>query len=64
LPPGPIANPGVESLSAVLHPADSADLYFVLRPDNSGGHAFSSNIAAHQAATERYRRGLRHHKVD
>lgn len=64
LPPGPIANPGVESLTAVLHPADSTDLYFVLRPDNSGGHAFSSNIAAHQAATERYRRGLRHRKVD
>jgi UPF0755 protein len=64
LPPGPIANPGVESLAAALHPAESADLYFVLRPDNSGGHEFNSDIAAHQAATERYRRGLRNHKAD
>jgi len=59
LPPGPIANPGIPSLTAALHPADSEDLYFVLRPDNSGGHQFSTNIAAHAAATEKYRRALR-----
>ena len=63
LPPGPIANPGVESLTAALDPAESADLYFVLRPGTSGGHEFSTNIAAHQAATERYRRGLHRHQV-
>ena len=58
LPPGPIANPGLASLQAVLNPAPSDALYFVLRPDGSGGHQFSSTIAAHQAATARYRRGL------
>lgn len=58
LPPGPIANPGLPSLQAVLQPADSEALYFVLRPDGSGGHEFTSTIAAHQAATARYRRGL------
>lgn len=58
LPPGPIANPGVASLKAVMEPAESEALYFVLRPDGSGGHEFSENIAAHQAATARYRRGL------
>jgi UPF0755 protein len=58
LPPGPIANPGLPSLMAVLEPADSEALYFVLRPDGSGGHEFSHTIAAHQAATARYRRGL------
>jgi UPF0755 protein len=58
LPPGPIANPGLPSLHAVLHPADSEALYFVLRPDGSGGHEFTHTIAAHQAATARYRRGL------
>jgi UPF0755 protein len=58
LPPGPIANPGLESVTAALHPAVSDDLYFVLRPDNSGGHQFSTNLAAHAAATEKYRRGL------
>jgi UPF0755 protein len=63
LPPGPIANPGVASLTAALHPAVSEDLYFVLRPDNSGGHEFSTSIAAHNAATEKYRRGLQNHKL-
>ena len=58
LPPGPIANPGLASLRAVLQPAADA-LYFVLRPDGSGGHQFSNNIAAHEAATAKYRRGLR-----
>lgn len=57
LPPGPIANPGLAALRAALQPADSEALYFVLRPDGSGGHEFSRTIAAHQAATARYRRG-------
>lgn len=57
LPPGPIANPGAASIDAALHPADTEALYFVRRPDDSGAHEFSSTIAAHQAATERYRRG-------
>jgi UPF0755 protein len=55
LPPGPIANPGIASITAVLHPADSDAIYFVLRPDGSGGHQFSNNIAAHEAAVARYR---------
>ena len=38
LPPGPIANPGLESIRAALQPSDSDALYFVLRPDSSGGH--------------------------
>ncbi len=58
LPPGPIANPGLASLKAALDPAESEALYFVLRPDGSGAHQFSATIAAHQAATARYRRGL------
>jgi UPF0755 protein len=58
LPPGPIANAGLASIHAALDPSRSDDLYFVARPDGSGGHEFSSNLAAHEAATERYRRGL------
>jgi UPF0755 protein len=58
LPPGPIANPGMASLRATLAPADSAALYFVLRPDGSGGHEFSNSLAEHSAAVARYRRGL------
>jgi UPF0755 protein len=63
LPPGPIANPGIPSLAAALHPAESDDLYFVRRPDDSGTHQFSSTLAAHNAATEKYRRGLRQHQI-
>ncbi|MGO9229067.1 MAG: endolytic transglycosylase MltG [Bryobacteraceae bacterium] len=57
LPPGPIANPGLDAIRAVLAPADTDALYFVLRPDGSGAHQFSSNLAAHQAAVAVYRRG-------
>ena len=57
LPPGPIANPGMASMRAALAPSDSDALYFVLRPGGSGAHEFSSNIAAHEAAAEKYRRG-------
>jgi UPF0755 protein len=56
LPPGPIANPGLAAIRAVLSPADSDALYFVLRPDGSGGHQFSNNLADHSAAVARYRR--------
>jgi len=59
LPPGPIANPGIPSLAAALHPAASEALYFVRRPDDSGGHQFSSTLAEHSVAVEKYRRGLR-----
>jgi UPF0755 protein len=56
LPPGPIANPGLDSIRAALEPADSDALYFVLRPDGSGAHQFSNNLAAQQAAVALYRR--------
>lgn len=41
LPPGPIAAPGIASIEAVLHPADTDDFYFVA--DGHGGHAFSKD---------------------
>jgi UPF0755 protein len=56
LPPGPIANPGVASVVAALHPADTDYLYFVARADGSGGHNFSANLAAHEANVVKYRR--------
>ncbi|HWC99337.1 MAG TPA: endolytic transglycosylase MltG [Candidatus Sulfopaludibacter sp.] len=58
LPPGPIANPGMASIRAVLQPSPVDSLYFVLRPDGSGSHEFNNNAADHEAATGRYRRGL------
>jgi UPF0755 protein len=59
LPPGPIANPGAASLRAAIEPGAGKDLYFVALADGSGGHQFSSNIAAHNLAVERYRRAVR-----
>ena len=58
LPPGPIASPGMAAIRAVLQPADSAALYFVLRPDGSGAHQFSTTIAEHTSAVARYHRAL------
>ncbi|MDA8124453.1 MAG: endolytic transglycosylase MltG [Deltaproteobacteria bacterium] len=53
LPPGPIANPGIDSLQAALSPAPVAYLYFVAT--NNGGHHFSDNLAAHNRAVSKYR---------
>ena len=55
LPPGPIANPGTASMQAVLHPSQTAYLFFVKRPDGSGGHTFSESMTAHAEATAKYR---------
>ncbi len=54
LPPGPIANPGKESLKAALNPADVDYLYFVA--DRSGTHHFSSNYKDHLKAVNRYQK--------
>jgi UPF0755 protein len=54
LPPGPIANPGIESIRAVLNPAQTSFLYFVARPD--GSHAFSATFEEHQRNVELYQR--------
>ena len=50
LPPGPIANPGVPSIEAVLAPAHSDYLYFVAKGE--GRHAFSRTFAEHREALE------------
>ena len=47
LPDGPIANPGKESIAAVLNPAATSALYFVA--DGSGGHVFAETLQQHQA---------------
>jgi UPF0755 protein len=54
LPPGPIANPGAESLKAVLAPPKTDYLYFVSR--NNGTHEFSTNLEDHSRAVFRYQK--------
>jgi UPF0755 protein len=60
LPPGPIANPGLASMTAVLHPADTDYLYFVARADGSGGHNFAATLAAQDANIAKYRHAIAH----
>ncbi|MBI5084295.1 MAG: endolytic transglycosylase MltG [Acidobacteria bacterium] len=59
LPPGPVANPGLASLKAALRPQKTGELYFVARPDRSGGHVFSAEYGGHQKAVASYRNGER-----
>ena len=46
LPIGAIANPGIESIKAVLNPAKTNYFYFVA--DGSGGHKFAENLEEHE----------------
>lgn len=55
LPPGPIANPGEESLRAALRPADSAYIFFVANPGGGGDHTFSVTLSEHNQAVARWR---------
>jgi UPF0755 protein len=52
LPPGPIANASVASVRAVLEPTNVPYLYFVSR--NDGTHEFSTTLAEHTRAVNRY----------
>lgn len=54
LPPGPIANPGLESIKAVLFPAETKYLYFVSK--NDGSHFFSKTLKEHNRAVMRYQK--------
>ena len=54
LPPGPIANPGEESIRAALYPESTDKLYFVSK--NDGTHHFSATLAEHNRAVQQYQR--------
>ncbi|MCL2199659.1 MAG: endolytic transglycosylase MltG [Defluviitaleaceae bacterium] len=54
LPIGPISNPGGRALRAVLWPAGTEYLFFVLRNEETGEHHFSRTYAEHDAAARRY----------
>lgn len=54
LPPGPIANPGIDSIKAVLYPGSSEYLYFVSK--NDGSHSFSKSLEEHNRRVAIYQK--------
>ena len=57
LPPTPICNPGLASIRAVLDPTPGDYLFFVAQGD--GRSFFSTTLAEHNQAVDRYQRGQR-----
>jgi len=54
LPPGPICNPGLASLKAVVTAPPTDYYYFVARGD--GTHVFARTLEEHQANVEKYQK--------
>lgn len=52
LPPGPISNPGMNSILAAIHPKDKGYLFFLSTPE--GKTIFSRNYKEHKRAQLRY----------
>jgi UPF0755 protein len=55
LPPGPIANPGMGAIAAVLEPDGSNYFFFVAKDDHS--HDFSRTMSEHRRKVEKYMLG-------
>lgn len=55
LPPGPIANPGLQALEAAFKPERHEYLFFFARKDGSQSHIFTQTYAQHQKALTRQR---------
>ena len=60
LPPGPINNPGIESIKAALYPKNTNFLFFVAQGD--GSHAFTTNEKDHEEAKKIYKINKRKNK--
>ena len=56
LPPGPIGNPGRNSLEAALHPAQTDYYYFV--SDGNGHHHFSRSLEEHNQNVAKLRQAV------
>ncbi len=57
LPPGPICNPGLAALQAVVEPAETDYFYFVANDvAGDGSHVFAKTLEEQNANIEKYRR--------
>lgn len=54
LPPGPIANPGLDSIEAAIYPKGTEYFYYLSKPD--GETVFSKTLEEHNIAKARYLR--------
>ncbi|MBC8269146.1 MAG: endolytic transglycosylase MltG [Rhodospirillaceae bacterium] len=54
LPPGPICNPGLAAIKAVLNPTPTDELYFVA--DGNGGHVFAKTLEEHNRNAAKWRK--------
>ncbi len=60
MPPGPIANPGIQSLRAAMQPAHTSYLYFVAAGANPQGISlFASTIEEHNQNVSGYRHAMK-----
>ncbi len=56
LPPGPIGNPGKDSLEAAMHPADTNYYFFV--SDGNSHHRFAHSLEEHNRNVAAYRQAV------
>ena len=53
LPPGPIANPGLEALTAVVNPANTDFIYYISDP-KTGQNIYAKDLKGHHANIKKY----------
>lgn len=60
LPPGPVANPGIQSLRAAMNPAKTDYLYFVAAGSNPQGRSlFAATLEQHNRDVVSYRKAIK-----
>lgn len=58
LPPGPICNPSIESIEAVLHAPQTDFIYFCASAENPGHHVFAKTYSQHLINANKYQHYL------